>query len=178
MEYIALLRGVTPTGKNRIPSMAALAEALTCAGLRQVRTYIQSGNILFETPLPEAEAAGLIRRVIREQTGAELSVILKTAEQLSAAARGNPFTKGFDPTRVHLVFTNDPMESRKVENLQRETFDGEAFAAGEFCLYLYLPRNAAKKRLNTNYLEKRLGVTATMRKLSVVMRLAEMGGQT
>lgn len=55
MQFIALLRGVTPTGKNRIPSMAYLAEILTDAGFHGVRTYIQSGNTLLDADLAREE---------------------------------------------------------------------------------------------------------------------------
>lgn len=175
MKYIALLRGVTPIGKNKIPSMVVLAKLLTATGFQQVQTYIQSGNIFFETTLSETEASVAIHRVILEQIGANLSVIIKTAEQLSAAARENPFLEGFDPSRVHLVFTNDSLENNALSKLKGETFDGERFASGNACLYLYLPRDAAQRKLTTNYLERRLGITATMRKLSVVTKLAEMG---
>lgn len=178
MRYIALLRGVMPSGRNSIPSMAALADGLTDAGFRRVRTFLQSGNLLLETPLSEGEAAAAIRRTVLERTGADLAVILKRPEQLSAAAGGNPFGEGFDQSRVHLVFTNG--QAAGAVALEHEAFDGEAFAAGEECFYLYLPRDAARKRLNTNYLEKRLGITATMRKLSVVRRLSALaaeGGQ-
>lgn len=175
MIYIALLRGVTPTGRNRVPSMTELGRLVAGAGFQPVRTYIQSGNLLLGTRLPPEETAQAIHRVIFEGIGAELSVILKTPAQLSAAAQENPFTDGFDLSRVHLVFTNDPAGADAVDALLREPLAGERFAPGAECFYLYLPRDAAKKRLNTNYLERRLNITATMRKLSVVTRLAELG---
>lgn len=175
MIYIALLRGVTPTGKNRIPSMAELARLVTDAGFQQVRTYIQSGNLLLNTRLSPAETAQALHRAILAGLGADLSIIIKTPDQLFAAAQENPFTGHFDLSRVHLVFTNDPINASAVAAVRREPLDGEEFAVGAECFYLYLPRDAAKKRLNTNYLERRLGITATMRKLSVVTRLAELG---
>lgn len=172
MKLIALLRGVTPTGKNRIPKMSCLAELLTEAGFGQVQTYIQSGNILLDTDLSLAETADRIHRVILERIGADLAVILKTAEQLRTAIEENPFDESFDASRVHLVFTNDPADEDKLAAVEATIFEGEVFRRGSECLYMYLPRDAAKKRLNTNYLEKKLGITATMRKLSVVTYLA------
>lgn len=90
MRVIALLRGVMPAGKNRIPKMTDLVDILEQAGFRQVQTYIQSGNVLLETELPQAETAQRIHDVILEKLGADLSVILKTHEQLAAAVRAIP----------------------------------------------------------------------------------------
>lgn len=174
MQVIVLLRGVMPTGKNRIPRMADLVEILEHAGFQRVQTYIQSGNILLETELPQAETARRIHDAIFEKLGAEFSVILKTKAQLAAAILENPFDDTYDASRIHLVFTNDQANPAKVEELKAITFAGEEFFAGDVCFYLYLPRSAEKKTLNSNYLERRLGVVATTRKLSVVKRLYEM----
>lgn len=174
MQYIALLRGVTPTGKNKIPSMAYLSEVLSAAGFFDVRTYIQSGNILLKSPLRAEATADMIHNTIQHHIGAELSVILKTREQLETAARETPFDRAYDLSRIHLVFTNDLIDPVRLNAVVQTVYFGEEFRAGSQCLYMYLPRDAEKKLLSTNYLEKRLAVTATMRKLSVVRRLCEL----
>ncbi len=174
MQLIALLRGVTPTGKNRIPSMAYLAEILTGAGFHGVRTYIQSGNILFETDLSREEAAVKIHDVILNQIGADLSFILKIREQLAVAAAENLFGEGYDVSRIHLTFTNDPMDERKVRQIEETDFECEKLIRGRACFYLYLPRGVARRVLYSGYHEKRLGITTTTRKLSVVTRLCEI----
>lgn len=172
---IALLRGVTPTGKNRIPKMSYLAEILRDSGFKEVQTYIQSGNILFDTDLPLKETADEIHKVIQENIGADLAVILKTKEQLEIASKENPFDEDYDYSRIHLFFTNDRIDKEKLAVLGNTIFEGEIFRSGTECLYMYLPRDAAKKKLNTNYLERKLGIVATMRKLSVVEHLKEIG---
>lgn len=175
MRMIALLRGVTPTGKNRIPKMSYLAELLTDAGFKKVQTYIQSGNVLLDTDLPLKETADKIHKVIQENIGADLVVILKTKEQLETASEENPFDEVCDFSRIHLVFTNDRIDREKLAVLENTVFEGEAFRSGTECLYMYLPRDVAKKKLNTNYLERKLGIVATMRKLNVVKHLKEIG---
>lgn len=111
---IALLRGVTPTGKNRIPKMSYLAEILTDAGFKEVQIYIQSGNILLDTDLPLKETADKIHKVIQENIGADMAVILKTKEQLGIASKENPFDEDYDYSRIHLVFTNDRIDKEKL----------------------------------------------------------------
>ncbi|MEE1325418.1 MAG: DUF1697 domain-containing protein, partial [Streptococcus sp.] len=106
----------------------------------------------------------LIHDTIKEKIGADLSVVLK--EQ--------PLDERYDASRVHLVFTNDQFSQDKLADLLKADFGDEILRAGSECLYLYLPREAKKKRLNTNYLEKQLHITATMRKLRSVSRLSQM----
>ncbi|MGT2772667.1 DUF1697 domain-containing protein [Streptococcus infantarius] len=174
MKKVALLRGVTPVGQNRITKMAYLAEILTEAGLENVKTYIQSGNIVFETTLSDDDVCTLIHDTIQAKIGADLSVILKTQAQFTTALAESLFDESYDVSRVHLVFTNDQFSQDKLADLLETDFGDEILRAGSECLYLYLPREAKKKRLNTNYLEKQLYITATMRKLRSVSRLSQM----
>ncbi|SFF94621.1 DUF1697 domain-containing protein [Streptococcus equinus] len=174
MKKVALLRGVTPVGQNRIPKMTYLVEILTEAGLENVKTYIQSGNIVFETSLSDDDVCALIHDTIQAKIGADLSVILKTQAQFTTALAESPFDQNYDDSRVHLVFTNAQFSQDKLADLLETDFGDEILRAGSECLYLYLPREAKKKRLNTNYLEKQLHITATMRKRRSILRLSQM----
>lgn len=174
MKKIALLRGVTPVGQNKIPKMAYLREILEIAGLQSVQTYIQSGNIVCETDLADKDVKNLIHDTILEKIGADLSVIVKSPEQLAKAAQENPFDETYDRSRIHLVFTNNDISSSEIAELLEQDFGEEELYAGSQCLYMYLPREAKKKKLNTNFLEKKLGIVATMRKLSVTKHLSEL----
>ena len=71
------MRGVTPTGKNRIPKMSFLVEILEKVGLKKVKTYIQSGNVILERELSKGETGKLIHHTIAKEIGADLSVIIK-----------------------------------------------------------------------------------------------------
>lgn len=82
MQYLALLRGVMPTGLNRIPKMSELVEILEASGLRSVSTYIQSGNILCEIDLSAEALANQIHQSILQQIGANLSVVIKKKADL------------------------------------------------------------------------------------------------
>ncbi len=82
MQYLALLRGVMPTGPNRIPKMSELVEILEASGLRSASTYIQSGNILCEIDLSAEALANQIHQSILQQIGANLSVVIKKKADL------------------------------------------------------------------------------------------------
>lgn len=154
--------------------MAYLVEILTEVGLSSVQTYIQSGNVICETSLADRDLSQLIHNRIREKIGAALAVVIKNQAQLSKAVSENPFGKQYDSSRIHLLFTNDEIDSEKLCKLLAMDFADEKLHIGSECLYMYLPREAKKKKLNTNYIEKQLGIVATTRKLSVVSRLSEM----
>lgn len=147
MRVVALLRGVTPIGKNRIPKMKYLVEILENVGFKRVETYIQSGNILLETSLSDEETASLIHKTILEKIGADLSVIIKTKEQFAKAIEENPFSEDYDLSRIHLVFTNDQINNKKVQKVKETDFNDEIFEVGTQCFYMYLPRYAEKKKI-------------------------------
>lgn len=108
MKKVALLRGVTPVGQNCIPKMAYLAEILTEAGLENVKTYIQSGNIVFETTLSDDDVYALIHDTIQAKIGADLSVILKTQAQFTRLLLKVPLMKA---TMPHVFTWYLPMTS-------------------------------------------------------------------
>ena len=103
MKFVILLRGVTPTGKNRIPKMSYLVEILEEVGFESVSTYIQSGNIVLKTELSRENTAELIHKTIFEKIGADLKVIVKDVEQLKRSLADNPFDDSYDVSRIHLV---------------------------------------------------------------------------
>ena len=78
LEHIILLRGVTPNGKNAIPKMSYLVDILTEAGFQQVRTYIQSGNIILESDLDLETIRERVHTLIKEKIGADLKWLSRT----------------------------------------------------------------------------------------------------
>ena len=90
---IILLRGVMPVGKNRVP-MARLREVLTQAGFSSVRTCIASGNVLVDIDLAEATLAQRVRGLIHTHIGPDLLVFVRTAAEIQAALKNNPFPNG------------------------------------------------------------------------------------
>ena len=84
--HIILLRGVMPTGKNKVP-MAQLREITLEAGYGRVQTWIQSGNLLLESEKDKEETAEHIRRLIMERIGPDLAVIIRSPEEILRALR-------------------------------------------------------------------------------------------
>jgi uncharacterized protein (DUF1697 family) len=172
--YIALLRGVMPTGKNKVP-MAQLRSILTEAGFENVRTYIQSGNVLVDTKLSAKEVEMKVHELIKQHIGAHISVVVRTSGQLQKVLDANPFRDGFDPSRVFYVLFKNRPNPIKVEALSALDFENEKMFIGTDEAYLYLPENAARSKLSNVFLERKLEITATTRNLNTMKKMVELG---
>ena len=172
--YIALLRGVMPTGKNRIPKMAELKELLS-SEFEGVRTYIQSGNIVFLSDKIRNEIASKVSQLIKEHIGPDLPTVVATRKEVQEMLDMNPFIgKNYDIARVFFTLTNSVLAPDLVEKLKKETFDGEELAIVGDKIYLYLPKDASRSKLNNNYVEKKLKIVATTRNFNTLSKLITM----
>jgi uncharacterized protein (DUF1697 family) len=143
---IALLRGVNVGGHNKLP-MAHLREIAADAGFAEVRTYIQSGNLVAATVLEPESAAKVLAAAIRDATGLTVPVIVRTAQQWSDLVAANPFPDALDPGRhVHVIVLPAPATD------EARAFDAAAFAPEEVVVsgsevYLHLPDGMGRSKL-------------------------------
>ncbi len=171
--YIVLLRGVMPSGKNKVP-MAALRDVLTRAGFKNVRTYIQSGNVLVDTTLSARKVEKRVHEHIKTQIGPELVVVARTGTELQRVIDNNPFKKGYVISRVFFVFFAKTPPAQKVKELLAQDFGDEKLAVTKNAAYLYIPGSYGRGKLSNNFLEKKLGVPATMRNFNTTSKLIAM----
>ena len=175
--YILLVRGVTPSGRNKL-SMARLREVLQKAGFAHVRTYIQSGNALVDTNLPAHTVEKSVRDLIRTELGPDLVVLARTGTQLEEALGANPFTEGYDISRVFFVSFAKTPPAERVRELQSLDLSPEKLVFGENIAYMYIPGAYGRGTLSGNFLEKRLGLSATMRNFNTMKKLVAMSRET
>ena len=117
MEHIILLRGVTPNGKNAIPKMSYLVDILTEAGFQQVRTYIQSGNIILESDLDLKKIRERVHTLINENIGADLKMVIKNKSDFKKIVQENPFGEHYLYDRIHVIFYQESIQSLPLEKL-------------------------------------------------------------
>ncbi len=172
--YVALLRGVNVGGRTL--EMRELAKLFESENLRDVRTYIQSGNVVFATP--ERDVRNLKARLqerIAERFGLDLTVILRSSQELRRIIENNPLlnTGSREVERLHVTFLEDlpkggqPPASAKCSD--------EFRMAGKE-VYLYCPGGYGKTVYSNSYFEKHLGVKATTRNWRTVEKLFEITG--
>lgn len=172
-RFIVLLRGVMPSGKNRVP-MTRLREVLIDAGLQNVRTYIQSGNAVVDTDLPPRELAATVRAAIQREIGPDLPIIVRDHAQVQGVLDGNPFADGHDPSRVFVAFLEKEPSIEKVRELSTHDLGEEKMSLSEGTAYMYIPGQYGKGALSNSRIEKMLGVSATTRNLNTLRRLLDM----
>jgi uncharacterized protein (DUF1697 family) len=173
--HVALLRGVNLGGKNLLP-MRELAQMFVGAGCSDVRTYIQSGNVIFRA------APGLLEgfpdrmtKQIAERFGCRTPVILRTAKQFADAVRDNPFAKAAaDEKALHVYFLASLPNAQDVARLDPERSRPDAFSVHNREIYLHLPNGMARTKLTNSYFDSKLATTSTARNWRTVLKLFEL----
>ncbi|MHB8691130.1 MAG: DUF1697 domain-containing protein [Solirubrobacteraceae bacterium] len=171
---IVLLRGINIGPNNRI-SMAPLREALTKLGYGDVRTYVQSGNIVLDTQQTSEELAERFTHLLESQFDLRVPVVSRTASELAAVVKLNPLGDvATEPKRYQVSFLSGEPDPEVVERMRGLVAEGEAFAAHGRELYGWHPAGIARSKLWGGLADKKLGVIATARNWITVSTLHEM----
>lgn len=175
--HIALLRGINVGGRNRLP-MKDLAAMFAESECTDVRTYIQSGNVVFTANLKLAKRVPkLITKAIRGEFGLDVPVLIRGAAELANVARDNPFLKsGVDTKPLHVGFLMDRPGKQLVAALDPDRSPPNEFSVRGSEIYLKYPNGVARTGLTTQYFDSRLGTTMTARNWNTVLKLVEMAG--
>lgn len=173
---VALLRGINVGGKNPLP-MKELVRMFGDAGCTNVRTYIQSGNVIFEEPASAAKVTEAVSAEINRRFGYQIPVILRTSEQMLKIIRENPFlAAGADEKALHVYFLARTPTARAIAGLDPARSVPDAFHVRGQDIYLHLPNSMARTKLTNAYFDARLCTTCTARNWTTVLKLAEMMG--
>ncbi len=173
MTYLALLRGINVGGKARLP-MKELATLFAQAGAADVRTYIQSGNLIFGADDP-AEVIAEVTREIALRYGYPGKIILRSTAELQAALNSNPFQKAGAPQEtLHVYFLNDLPLAASIRSLDSDRSPGDSFVLHAREIYLHLPNGMARTKLTNAYFDTKLKTVSTARNWNTVAKLAEL----
>ena len=172
---IALLRGINVGGKNKLP-MKELAALFVEAGCEEVRTYIQSGNVVFRTGSADVEEiSSIISASIQDRYGYQIPVVTRTAGELQEIMEANPFVEaGAETDKLHVMFLADLPDSASVDSLDPERSPGDEFAVLRREVYLHCPNGVARSKLTNSYFDARLSTTSTSRNWRTVRKLLEL----
>ena len=174
-NYVALLRGVNVGGKNRLP-MVELAAMFKAAGCLDVRTYIQSGNVVFKASMKVAERIPeLIATGISKQFGFGSPVVLRSAEELAAVIGNNPYVAaGADAEALHVMFLADTPAQGNIATLDEKRSLPDEFTVRNKEVYLRCPNGLGRTKLTNDYFDRRLSTVSTVRNWRTVLKLLEM----
>jgi uncharacterized protein (DUF1697 family) len=165
--YVVLLRGVNLVGRSslKMADLKAIADEL---GLRSARTYIASGNLLFASDQPEEKLRSTLEQRMQAHMGKDVRVMLRTASEIAAVVRANPFPDAAG-NRVQAFFLNEPPPADLLKTVRNQAED-ERIAAGAREVYVaYGEKGIGRSRLRIPAAE-----AGTARNMNTVAKLAEL----
>jgi uncharacterized protein (DUF1697 family) len=175
--YVAMLRGVNVGGNSL--KMDWLRKACENLGLQDVRTYVQSGNLVFSSSLGASKVAQTLKATIDAQTRLPVPVMVRSAPEMAKIAAGNPFLKqkGVDITKLHVTFLAGAPSKPDRGALDALAGDRDQYHLVKQEIYLNCPVNYGETRLSNKAIEKALAVGATTRNWKTVTTLCEMAAE-
>lgn len=174
--YIALLRGINVSGQKKI-KMADLRGYLEELNFENIRTYVQSGNVVFQSKESnQVTLAGQIEKKIAEKYGFDVVVMVKTRQELVHVLENNPFIRDRqeDTSRVYVTFLSDYPEKGHLQRLGTFNYSPEEFILENRDIYFFSPLGYGKAKMNNNFFEQKLKVAATTRNWKTVNQLVAM----
>ncbi len=171
---IALLRGVN-VAQNML-KMERLRQLLSEVGFKNVTTYLQSGNAVFQAEGSTSSVSSSIEQKLAGETRRPVTVLVRTPGQLKTIIAHNPFLmeKGVDRSKLHVTFLADAAGKDAVKKLDAIDAAADQFHAAGKEIYLYCPNGYGISKLSNSALEKALAVKATTRNWNTVNKLLEI----
>ena len=165
-RHAALLRAVNVGGNPlRMPDLARLVEQL---GGRNVSTYLQSGNVVYEGA---AKLGTRLEQALRDELGVESVVLVRSGRQLADIVAGKPFAA--EGKVVSVTFLRDAASPAALSAIDASAYDDEFVVAGRE-VYLHTPNGYGRSKLLNQFWERKLGTVATTRNWNTVVALARM----
>jgi uncharacterized protein (DUF1697 family) len=166
--YVALLRAVNVGGTGALP-MADLKQICEELGFTGVKTYIQSGNVLFRSDEAEAKVQKHLEEALTKRMGKPPGVLLRSARELEAVAAGSPYPHA-KPNYLLVTFLPEPPPKGALDKLSAP--DGEEVKIVGREIYIHFPSGSGRSKLKLPALK-----AGTARNLNTVRKLAEMARQ-
>ena len=167
--HVAFLRGIN-VGGNTMVSMKDLVAICTQTGFENVRTYLNSGNVIFESPLPEATLREALETALSGKTGKDIGVVIRSPGELERVVKGNPFPEAI-PSQVGVLLVTEPV----AENILAELVipGREKVVPGRREVYVHYPDGMGRSKLKWP-LSLRGG---TMRNITTLTKMAGLAGE-
>ncbi len=171
---ICLLRGINVSGQKKI-LMKDLKLSFDKWRFKNVRTYIQSGNIVFNSEMASKHTADIIKKGIMSDFGFDVSVLVLTPDELKNAIDNNPYSlSSHDPKFLGLTFLQSPSKPEHIKALEAIPQTQDSFIIKDKVVYLYVPYGFGKTKFTNQFFEKKLATPATSRNWKTVNTLYEM----
>ena len=175
--YISILRGINVGGKNKI-KMNDLKELYEELKFKNIITYIQSGNIIFNSNQKAADQniAKQIEKGISKKFNLDVAAVIRTINELKNIIKINPFLTmpGIDIEKLHVTFLEKVPGQIELDNTKKHDYTPDKFIIAGREVFLYCPGGYGKSKLSNNFFENKLKVKATTRNWKTVKKLVEL----
>ncbi|MEF3077769.1 DUF1697 domain-containing protein [Winogradskyella poriferorum] len=174
--YIVLLRGINVGGHRKVP-MVELRELLTKTGFSDVKTYIQSGNVIFKFAETNAQKIeNSIQKSIADHFGFDVSVMVRTRQQLQKIFDDCPFSEDKKINSYFAILSHSP-DKDLVQEAYNKTYENEEYEITNDCLYFYSNKGYGNAKFSLNYFERKLKVNATARNYKTMLKLLSLSAE-
>ena len=179
LTYISFLRGVNMTGHNSI-KMTDLSLLYINLGFSDALTYIQSGNVIFNSvnELTVAEIASTLEKAILDRFNYNIPVMIRTVEELKRTLSLNPFfaEEDFDRSKMAVMFLTEKVTEEQLRKVVNINYPPDKFKVVGSEIFIYCPNGFGRTKLYTNFFEKKMGVIGTARNwktITAMLNIAE-----
>jgi uncharacterized protein (DUF1697 family) len=173
-KYIAFLRSINVGGKNKI-KMEMLREVFNSLEYKNVKTYINSGNVIFETTKTvDGKLSANIESAIEKEFALQIKVMVRTIDEIKAIVENNPFDGQFENDKnLHVFFLDEELPEEKRELLLSNNNENEMFDVRNREIFCLLRVSVLDSLMGKDYIGKKLKVSATARNWRTVNKIAE-----
>ncbi len=174
-KYVAFLRGINVGGKNKI-KMEILREVFSALQFQNVKTYINSGNVIFETAeTDDLMLAAKIETAIEKEFALKIKVLVRQIFEIENIIKDNPFAGQFENDKdLHVFFLDEEMPADKREMLLANNNENEMFAVRNREIFCLLRVSVLDSLMGKDYIGKKLKVSATARNWRTVNKVSEL----
>ncbi|MEZ5346713.1 MAG: DUF1697 domain-containing protein [Pyrinomonadaceae bacterium] len=175
MRYAALLRGINVGGNTKV-KMETLREMCEALGFKNVKTYINSGNVAFDTRKSDnRKLAAKIVKAIEKEFAISISVMVRSLREIEQVIKNNPFAGEFESEKeMHVLFLEQEMPAEKIKQLLANNSEKERFSVIGPEIYCHLRNGVIDSILGKDYIGKKLKVAATARNWRTVNKIAAL----
>jgi len=174
VKQIVLLRGVNVGGRNKL-AMPALRDALQAAGMENVVTYVQSGNVVLDSAAKPDALARVCERVIADGFGLDVGVVVRTRAELAKIVARDPLGDVAEQEKLYQVtFCAQKPAKDALAKVAERAVEGERLLAHGREIYAWFPHGVGRSKLAAQLSRQDLGVLATARNWTTVKKLLEL----
>jgi uncharacterized protein (DUF1697 family) len=175
--FIALLRGINVGGQKKI-QMAELRSILNKTSLQNVSTYIQTGNIFFQsTETNKLALEHLIHTEIKQHFGFEVNVLILTNKDVQRILNACPFPND-KKGKSYFMILHDKPTKELIKIASEKIYEGEDYKIVNDCIYYYCPKGIGQAKFNMNYFERKLNTFATARNYNTMLKLLSLSAES